>query len=381
MVALKDALAGFSNLELGVCWASRSVTSLDKFDEDCIRYYSVPISRLGYYTQSFGREIEVCRRIVADFEPDVVHIHGTESFYGLMCDSSNTPSVIELNGILTKCTGVYFGQMALSDILRHPRVVRTYWDMRMRTRVERRIFRRGQFFIGRSLWDQSQVAQVNPSGCYYYVPYMLRKPFDEAHWNLDSAEKGVVYCTSSASPYKGVDTLIEAFYILRSWLPGSSLRVGGIAKDAGLGKFLWQIVEKLDLQDSVSFLGYLTAEEIACQLLQAHAYVLPSFIENSPNSLSEAMSVGVPCVASFVGGVPSLIRDEESGLLFPRGDAAVLAMQLKRILTDDALAEHLSVKGREIARERHDSQRIVESYLSIYRELAEGDQSSQAMEK
>jgi glycosyltransferase involved in cell wall biosynthesis len=102
------------------------------------------------------------------------------------------------------------------------------------------------------------------------------------------------------------------------------------------------------------------------ELLKSHAFILPSLIENSPNSLAEAMLVGTPSVASFVGGVPSMAKDNESALFFPSGDEAVLAEQIRRIFLDDDLARRLSVRAREVARVRHSKNKIVGDMLEIY---------------
>ena len=102
------------------------------------------------------------------------------------------------------------------------------------------------------------------------------------------------------------------------------------------------------------------------ELVRARAYVLPSFIENSPNSLAEAMLVGTPSVAAFVGGVPSLAAEGNETLFFPAGDAVLLAERLRRLLEDDSLALTLSENARRQAHARHDPERIVRQVVSIY---------------
>ena len=61
------------------------------------------------------------------------------------------------------------------------------------------------------------------------------------------------------------------------------------------------------------------------ELRRAHVFAISSYIENSPNSLCEAMQAGMPCVATYAGGIPSLVEDGRTGLLFPPGDAPLLA--------------------------------------------------------
>lgn len=99
---------------------------------------------------------------------------------------------------------------------------------------------------------------------------------------------------------------------------------------------------------------------MAKELQSAHVCVLPSLIENSPNSLAESMLVGTPAISSFVGGTPSMVRDEESLLFFPAGDEAVLAEQIRRIFLDDALACKLSEESKRVAIIRHSVSRVVD---------------------
>jgi glycosyltransferase involved in cell wall biosynthesis len=110
----------------------------------------------------------------------------------------------------------------------------------------------------------------------------------------------------------------------------------------------------------------LDASEMANELQNAHVFALPSLIENSPNSLAESMLIGTPAVASYVGGVPSMARDEESVLFFPPDDEAVLAEQIRRIFLDDGLARRLSEGASAVARARHSKDRIVKDMLAIY---------------
>ncbi len=79
--------------------------------------------------------------------------------------------------------------------------------------------------------------------------------------------------------------------------------------------------------------------------------------------------IGTPSVVAPVGGVISIVSDNESSLLFPCGDHASLALQIGRIFDDDNLAVKISNNAREIARRRHDVQKVTDQYLSIYSEI------------
>jgi len=104
-------------------------------------------------------------------------------------------------------------------------------------------------------------------------------------------------------------------------------------------------------------------------LSSCHDFVQPSFLDNSPNSLAEAMIVGIPSVSSFVGGVPSMVTDGLSSLMFPAGDELLLAHQIMRLLDNDSLCCSLSENARRIAIYRHDPISILKRQIEIYRKL------------
>ena len=121
-----------------------------------------------------------------------------------------------------------------------------------------------------------------------------------------------------------------------------------------LGTDIWRWIERRvkrsGLESDITWLGSLDADAIVTELKAASVYVLPSHIENSPNSLAEAMLAGTPCIASRVGGVPSMLRDGVEGVLFPDSDAHALAAIVHTLTTSPALAERLSENARTTAR-------------------------------
>ena len=87
-------------------------------------------------------------------------------------------------------------------------------------------------------------------------------------------------------------------------------------KISAYGKYLRKLIRDNQLTDKVVFLGKLTSEEMKEQYLKRHLFVCCSTMENSPNSLGEAMLLGMPCVAADVGGIPSIFNDGEDGILY-----------------------------------------------------------------
>ena len=140
-------------------------------------------------------------------------------------------------------------------------------------------------------------------------------------------------------------------------------------KISAYGKYLLKKIKEASLEDNISFLGKLDAEEMKEEYLKSHTYVCASSVENSPNSMAEAMLLGTPVVASKTGGIPSLITHEKEGLLFEKGNAVELAAVIEKIWQDDSLAFRFSENARCRAAKTHDQKENCKVLLGIYKEI------------
>ena len=106
-------------------------------------------------------------------------------------------------------------------------------------------------------------------------------------------------------------------------------------------------------------------------LLTADVFVLPSLHESSPNALLEAMGIGMPCIASDVGGIVDLIEDEKDGIRVPPRDSTALASALHRVLTESDFASELGRNARVTVQQKFDSavsiQKLEEVYVKVIR--------------
>jgi len=386
MAALGGILAKQNGIELAVATVSSAFEKYEKYQKDGVTYYCLPVD-FGNIYNGFGRKIisyilnifplsqksdlGACKRVVNDFLPDVVHFHGAEPFYALMASSIKQPTIVSIQGILTEYLKDFWGATPWFHRFLLPAEIYRYLNMKRKAKRERVIYRRNKYFIGRTNWDKNHLFELNPNGRYYYCNEVIRPIFSEVRWDLDNVSRHVVYTTTTCLPYKGTRCLLEAISLICSKLPNLKVRIGGPITTKGYGKYLRNSVKELGIENKVNFLGILNESQIAQELIQAHVFVLPSFIENSPNTLAEAQLVGVPCIAAYVGGVPSMILENQTGLLFPKGDVAVLTGCIEKIFKDDVLARSLSRNAHEAASNRHDAQNITENMVSIYDNVIE----------
>ena len=193
-----------------------------------------------------------------------------------------------------------------------------YINIVKRAKNEVKILKDNKYFEGRTLWDHSHLRKHNDTAMYFDSPEMMRTSFYSSSWSIENISRHTIYITARTTPLKGILFLVEAMDILRMYVPDVQLRIGGQISNDDYGKFIREMISERSLNDCITFLGPVPENIIVKEMLAAHAYVLSSYIENSCNSLIEGLMVGVPCIASFVGGIPSLMKDEETGFFFQK---------------------------------------------------------------
>ena len=107
------------------------------------------------------------------------------------------------------------------------------------------------------------------------------------------------------------------------------------------------------------------------QYLKSHIFLCPSSIENSSNSIGEAQLLGVPCVASYVGGTPDMITDGRTGLLYRFEEYEMLAYNICQIFKNDRIAQELSLAEIAVATQRHDRRNNAIRMMEIYKNVIE----------
>lgn len=161
---------------------------------------------------------------------------------------------------------------------------------------------------------------------------------------------------------KGVYDLVRAFAAAARRFPQLRLVLGGVG-DVGA---IQQLATQLGVQERVSCPGWLGPEHKSAALRDSTIFVLPSYAEGMPMALLEAMSWGVPVVATPVGGIPQLIASEANGLLVAPGDVDGLADALIRLLQDPALRERLGNAARTTVERGFSLQEALAKLSGIY---------------
>lgn len=328
-------------------------------------------------------KLDQCLKLIDELNPDLIHIHGTEHEFGLICtnESIKKKTIISLQGILGACASRVTGSLTLLDQIKATTPIEmirgagVLWQRSMYTRrakIEKQIFENCQNFIGRTEWDHAYVKSNNSSAYYSHIDEILRPPFYEAEWKIEEADPHSIIFTNITGPLKGADTLLAALTIIKEKYPNVKLRLAGqISQRSGYGKWIKKLIAKYSLAENVHQHGFLSAEQIIELMKKTRVFVSCSHIDNSPNSLAEAQIIGMPCIATAVGGVPSMVNDKITGLLIPVNEPELLAQKIIRVFEDSDLSKKLSKNAKEKAQERHSIHEIKNRTIKAYKNIAE----------
>jgi glycosyltransferase involved in cell wall biosynthesis len=180
-----------------------------------------------------------------------------------------------------------------------------------------------------------------------------------------------VLCVGRLVPEKGIPGLADSFVELASRGADAELVLVGEGPER---ERIEARFRACCVPSRLTLLGALPEEDVCRELARADVFVLPSLMEGLPVVLMEAMAAGVPVVAPRLAGIPELVEDGVSGLLFAPADWGELAARLARLIADPAERSRLGAAGRARVAAEYDVDRAVEP---LWRRLA-GEPSPEA---
>ena len=173
-----------------------------------------------------------------------------------------------------------------------------------------------------------------------------------------------VIVTRNLEAIYGIDTAIRAVALLSKSFPDVRLSIAG----SGIERVkLERLAMELGIDHLVTFTGRLETTEMVRLYRSADVVLNPSRVDNTPNSILEALATGVPVVSTNVGGVPYLVQHGRSAWLVPPDDPQKMAEGMERVLRDEALRIDLRAAGLEVARACSWSE-VKQQWLAMYRE-------------
>lgn len=357
------------------------------------------VGRIGYYGFRSGPDpikigltdgLDKLDEIIDAVDPDIIHVWGTEAFhsYGVaaICNERKISDklVISIQGMLSVYSKHIFAYLpydeikkkTLRDILKGGYLARRH-EFEIGGKFEIEAIRLTHNVIGRTDWDRACSYYINPKARYYYNSELLRKSFyDGDRWDHKTCERYSIFMSQVHYPIKGFHIAIEALCYIKNKYPGVRLKCAGVTyydkpryKQSSYERYISNLIHSNGLEGNIIFLGPLKEQEMKQELLKANVYICASSIENSPNSLSEAMMLGVPCVSSFVGGIGNLVEHGKTGFLYPADEPYMLAYYIEKYFEDKTLCCKISEPSVTVAKKRHDKETIVKELVDIYKDI------------
>ena len=382
------ALSDQRNIRLHVCFPQNQSREILEGEVDGVSFFGFPTSTKQSHIYDPAAE-RYFAEILARVNPDIVHIWGVEFPHSLaMTRAFAKPArtIVQVQGLcgyIAKHYRAYLPEKACSawtirDFLRHDRIVDQQEKFRLRGIMEAQTLRNAGVVIGRTAWDRACVRQLAPQAVYRACNETLRGEFykNAGAWSVDSCERHSIFVSQASYPIKGFHMVLDAMGEILRRYPDAKLYVPGrdpftvpFYRVNGYQHWLKEQIMKLGLRDRVFFLGDLDARAMCQRFLRSHVFVSASSIENSPNSVGEAMLLGVPTVASYVGGTMDLLQDGEEGFLYPADASYILADRVCQFFADDALAAQMGSRAVKHALSTHHPQRNLTCLMNIYKEM------------
>ena len=272
-------------------------------------------------------------------------------------------------------------QISFRDWLKKDSMKQQQEKFFMRGEREKEVLKLCHNITGRTEFDKNAAKAINPDATYFYMNETMRGEFYEGKWERENCNKYSIFFSQADYPLKGFHYLLQALEKIREQYPDVTVKVAGNSlvnyrtlkdkiKISAYGKYLRKLIKDIQMEDKITFLGKLSADEMKQQYLDCHTFVCASSLENSPNSVGEAMLLGTPVVASLTGGIPSMLEHEKEGLLFEKGNAEALAKAIMRTWEEDENMEIFTSNARVRARKTHDADENYKTLIAIYKNIA-----------
>jgi len=376
--------------ELAVAFPKNNIENNQTLYGERIKYYAFPQIKCKE-----GPSIDnnaYLKTIVDKVKPGLVHIFGTEFEHTLaminVCIEQGIETVISIQGLVSIIAKHYMADLPFNvqrrftfrDFAKQDNIQQQQKKFIHKGKSEIEAIKRTKHVIGRTTWDKACVSQINPNAIYHFCNETLREEFYTHRWKVDECEKFSIFTSQASYPIKGIHFVLEAMPLILKRYPKAKLYIAGHnitesetikqkIKLSSYAMYIKDLIKKHNLVDNVVFTGILDEKQMCERYLKSHVFVCPSSIENSPNSLGEAMILGVPSVASYVGGIPDMLKDKEEGFLYQHDAPYMLAHYICEVFENKDLAMRFSKNAREHALKTHDRDENTRKLIEIYGEI------------
>ncbi|MDD3382100.1 MAG: glycosyltransferase family 4 protein [Bacilli bacterium] len=389
LVSLMKEFQSNSDIELYTLFACNSLKSIEIKEIAGVKHYLLPREKSTFkYDKSLEKTYQ---KIVEEINPDIIHIRGTESSNGLIMMNAvkRRNIIVSTQGLIGKIGEHYTSEvpffytlnLTIRDILLQGGIRSLSKKYQKAAWYEKEMLTRAPYVMARTNWDKACVMHLNQEVIIYEDMEFPRKAFFGNSWEYDKCEPQSIFIGNAETPIKGFHFVLKALPLILKVFPNTKIYIAGkdfFKKNGFLSQFkkqtywlyLNKLIKKYDLKNHITFLGILDEEKMCQAFLKANVFLLPSVIENSPNTLAEAGVLGVPIVASYVAGIPDLVKNNENGFLYAHDEYYIMADRIIKLFKDKELCLKFSRVIKEDARKKHDPLKstnlVYQAYVDIF---------------
>jgi glycosyltransferase involved in cell wall biosynthesis len=317
---------------------------------DNIWFHSLHVPKIGWLRTGYQGCIRAVRKKLREIQPDIVHGQGTERDCAISAVLSGFPNVVTIHG-----------NMRLIARVNRSRPFSFEW---LAARLEAFTLPRSRGVVCITRYTRDAVAGLAKKT--WLVPNAVDAGFFEVRPEINPERPPTILCVGAICLRKNQNALIRALDPLAAKQQFRLLFLGGAPDEDA---YRLDFSELIRARPWCEHAGIVERDKLKSHLREAALLALPSLEDNCPMVVLEAMAAAVPVVAARVGGVPDLIEDEKTGLLFDPLDAASMSGAVEKMLNQPELGRRLAAEANRLARERFHPTVIARRHLEIYREV------------
>lgn len=385
LTSLENELKKIENIELHVCFYHNE--KMDSFIFENVTYHPIyrsqPHNKIKALIQRYLNLIFPAKEnignlldIINNVNPNIIHIHGTESNFGLIQKYTPIPCILSIQSIISPYVEKFFSGIPQNIANKYETIFsklilssakRTYNNFNKTGIRERDIYSYTKFIMGRTTWDYNISRILSPNSIYFEGNEIMRPSFYTNKWKKEEpSEIFHIVTTMSNGLYKGLETVVRTAQILNKTKFKFKWIIIG-QKETDSNSILIKRWLKCNFnEENIQLVGKKKENELIEILLQSDLFCQVSHIENSPNSLCEAMLLGMPIIASMVGGSDTLLENKMEGILIQDGDPYSLAGAIYQTKQNYKRAIEMGSNAYKKASIRHNPKKIVNEVLHAY---------------
>lgn len=313
-----------------------------------IWFHQPIVTHIGWGRTCFAGCVLAVRRLLKDLKPDIVHGQGTERDCAMNAVLSGFPNVLTIHGNMR----VHAKRPEQSN----------HHYYKMAALLEWFCLKRTDGVVAISSYTQNLVSDLAKRS--WLLPNAADKRFFDVSPCLPPVPR--ILFVGSLDERKNPLGLLQACESMLREERCTLALAGNFHVESPYGRKVMELVESLP---KVSLLGFLDRDRLVTEFATSSFLVLPTFEDNCPMVVLEAMAAGLPVAASCVGGVPDLVNHESDGLLFDPHDPTTITNAVERLLANATLRDAMGSSARQKAIERFHPRRIAEKHMEVYRDV------------